>query len=338
MEGSPKASAQVLRSLHRDGVLSAAQTAALEDLLRSRLPWREQIGRILLALGAGLFAAGVIFFFAYNWQALSAAAKFAIIESGIALAALAGWWVGLERLGGKLLVFLAAVLTGVFLAVHGQTYQTGADTWLLFAAWAALILPWVALARLPALWVFWLLVLNLAVALSWDASGFLHLMGGDPLWPAVSLALTNALALAAWELASARGWQWMDDGWVRALIIVATFGFLTLGVCRLVVADSDDSHLSAWRWLVPLWLAACALAYWFYRQVRPALPCLTTVILSVCIVVVTAIGRLVFDDPGDEVGAFFLMAFIVLAIFCGAVFWLRRVARVVQARRGGAPL
>ena len=53
--------------------------------------------------------------------------------------------------------------TGAVLALVGQTYQTGADVWELFAAWAALMLPFAWLSRSTASWVLWLGVANLAL-------------------------------------------------------------------------------------------------------------------------------------------------------------------------------
>ena len=48
---------------------------------------------------------------------------------------------------------LPSLFTGALLALVGQTYQTGADTYELFALWAFAITAWVAVARLPALWL-----------------------------------------------------------------------------------------------------------------------------------------------------------------------------------------
>jgi hypothetical protein len=61
---------------------------------------------------------------------------------------------------------------GVFLAVFGQVYQTGADRWDLFAQWSALIFGWVLLARFTPLWGVWLVVTNLALGLYLVQTGF----------------------------------------------------------------------------------------------------------------------------------------------------------------------
>ncbi|MET0204922.1 MAG: DUF2157 domain-containing protein [Casimicrobiaceae bacterium] len=55
-------------------------------------------------------------------------------------------WRGLDTLPGKA-ALVAALLAGALLALVGQVYQTGADTFELFAAWAVAIV--VLVARMP---------------------------------------------------------------------------------------------------------------------------------------------------------------------------------------------
>ena len=49
---------------------------------------------------------------------------------------------GLDAVAGRISLFATAFLSGILLAVFGQVYQTGADPYGLFLAWALLILPW----------------------------------------------------------------------------------------------------------------------------------------------------------------------------------------------------
>ena len=92
-------------------------------------------------------------------QRLSEAAK------GIATA-LASWALsGRRALPATALGVLALASVGGLLAFFGQTYQTGADTWQLFALWAALTLPLCLGLRHPLLWIVWLVVAHLAITL-----------------------------------------------------------------------------------------------------------------------------------------------------------------------------
>ncbi|MET0346849.1 MAG: DUF2157 domain-containing protein [Casimicrobiaceae bacterium] len=58
-------------------------------------------------------------------------------------------WRGLDTLPGKAALVVAALLVGALLALVGQVYQTGADRFELFAAWAVAIVAWVLVARMP---------------------------------------------------------------------------------------------------------------------------------------------------------------------------------------------
>ena len=62
------------------------------------------------------------------------------------------------------LALLAFLGTGGLFAYFGQTYQTGADAWQLFALWGALALPLCLGARSDALWAPWALVVMTAIS------------------------------------------------------------------------------------------------------------------------------------------------------------------------------
>jgi hypothetical protein len=132
--------------------------------------WRRFLDRLLLGLAAVLAGAGVIFFVAANWQELGRFAKFALVELPIVLALAACWRFDLSTRTGQAALVAAALCTGALLALVGQVYQTGADTWELFAAWAVAIAGWVAVARMPRFGSFGSLV-NVAIALYFTTFG-----------------------------------------------------------------------------------------------------------------------------------------------------------------------
>src|SRR5262245_53411107 len=114
--------------------------------------WRRFLTLAMLLLGAALLLSGVISFFAFNWATLGRFVKFALLEGGVAACALIGWW-RLRDLTGRVALSAAAILVGPLLGVFGQTYQTGADAWGLFTAWALLVAPWVIVAGFTPLWI-----------------------------------------------------------------------------------------------------------------------------------------------------------------------------------------
>ena len=54
--------------------------------------WRLWAMRALLTLGAAHFLAGVVFFFAYNWDDLGPFARFALLQGALVVALVALAW------------------------------------------------------------------------------------------------------------------------------------------------------------------------------------------------------------------------------------------------------
>ena len=99
---------------------------------------------------------------------------------------------------------LAWLGQGALFAYFGQTYQTGADPWQLFALWAALALPLALVVRHDAVWAPWTLTATLAVVLWVQAhSGHRWASDADSLTP----QLLGAGALMALAAALAPGAQ-----------------------------------------------------------------------------------------------------------------------------------
>ena len=131
----------------------------------SAAQWRVFVERLLAWLGTTLIAAALCYFVAANWHELGRYAKFATVEASLVAAVAVACWQGLDALAGRVALFAAALVTGVLLALIGQVYQTGADVYELFAAWALFILPWVVVGRQPALWLLWIALVDVAVLL-----------------------------------------------------------------------------------------------------------------------------------------------------------------------------
>ncbi|HPA01038.1 MAG TPA: DUF2157 domain-containing protein [Chiayiivirga sp.] len=139
----------------------------------------------IAALLAGL---GLVFLVAANWHEIGRHAKFGGLGGIVLLAGLVAWArPGTARTAAALLCFLAG---GALLALIGQTYQTGADPWQLFALWAVLTLPLALAARSDALWSGWAIVACTTIGL------WLHAWSGQRWFFDETASL--APQLAAW--------------------------------------------------------------------------------------------------------------------------------------------
>lgn len=120
------------------------------------------IGLAILAAGAALAAAGLLLFAAAHWLQWAPLVRLGLFGALLLISALPLLFqtVGHDgratpqsrrRAGIASLGYAAAI--GLFLAAHGQTYQTGAGASTLCALWFALLLPWVLWLRRAGIFI-----------------------------------------------------------------------------------------------------------------------------------------------------------------------------------------
>lgn len=284
--------------------------------------WRAFLDHLMLALGALSLACAVVFFVAYNWNGLGHYSQFALVQSLMVITVLLYWKLGPEKATARAALFVSAILLGALLALYGQTYQTGADTWQLFASWALLMLPWALIGRFAPLWLLWLGLLNLATALYYDATfgllGVAFVSKDDLLW---LLLILNTLALITWELATMR-FQWLatdwSGRWPMRLIAMASGLAMTLLVLRAIF-DPASLHAVAWVTYF-VWLST---TYWVYRRRLPDL----FMLANACVTMIVCITSLFADimlQGSQNALSFLLLALIIVAQAAFAAVWLRR--------------
>lgn len=123
--------------------------------------WHQFLKFTFLTMGIGFATAGIIFFFAYNWDSLSDFFKIGlaeflvIITTSFVLFSKFPTWVSKTILTGS------AMLVGVLFAVFGQIYQTGANTYDFFLVWTIFISVWVFVANFSALWLIFLALVQI---------------------------------------------------------------------------------------------------------------------------------------------------------------------------------
>lgn len=177
--------------------------------------WRVFLTKLAWGLAVLLLASGLVTWIAANWENWGHVAKFALAQGAVLVSAglallfrrRSGGW-GHDLGVPAALTGLAAVATGGLLALIGQTYQTGADPWQLFALWTVLIIPWVFTVRSVFLSVLWLVLINTALYLWIDVArlGWFGRSYTTQTWLALA---ANALLLLAAETI----WRARHDPW-----------------------------------------------------------------------------------------------------------------------------
>lgn len=283
--------------------------------------WRCLLDRLLLALGVVFLLSGIVTFFAANWQDMGRFGRFLLVDALLILTFVVTWRLKLSSVGGRAALFGAAVLVGVLLAIVGQTYQTGADTFELFAAWALLILPWTLLARFSTLWLLWIGLTNLAIALYFDAYGGLPgFVSGDRAMYLVFVGINAALLLLFEGLSNRRG-HLPEDRWIpRSLAVLAGTAITMLALAAIL--DSDGNRLLD----LSVWLTGTAALFWYYRWQTLDLFMLSGTLLSVIIIVVAGLIRLLMGNGGGA-PMLLIIALAVVGMSAFAGWWLTHLVR-----------
>lgn len=244
---------------------SSASGAVSASDLRA-LPWRA-VGGVLCALGVLLLVAAQW----VNWGPLLRFGVFGglVLVTGAVLVRTLrlGDVGGAARDGSQALLvdglgLAHAVSLGLFLVIHGQTFQSGAGSETLLLVWTLLVLPWAVLLRGP-------LTMLLTWALGLTAA-FLWVLQGE--WSPSVMAVVAGLWCALWRVTLfmleahpslfpkgnegvllGRRWQALSG------VITAAGVMLTAGWSSFVLFVQP-----VWSTLAEGWTFACAALFFLF--------------------------------------------------------------------------
>ncbi len=318
-----------LQLLFDRGILSSeARDRAVGLAIPDPAAWVLWADRILLCIASALLLAGVIFFFAFNWDRLGAFAKLGLIEIPLVLCLVFACRKGLDSLPGQILLLSGSILTGVFLAVLGQIYQTGADAWQLFAAWFFLILGWTAGSRMPAQWFLQMLLFNL-MGYFFGMQELVPTRGFQETTVALIMGIANSVFLAAQEVSIRAGLSWCDADWVRSILLLAAISPLT--ILAIMCFGPGWAHVIGPSVLTGalFYLLAMGIGLWFYGHASIRVGCVAAQLLSL-IFVIMAFALNFFTS--HDAGVFFFMLILAIFLFGGAGTILLNLSKNASVR------
>ncbi|WP_154222364.1 DUF2157 domain-containing protein [Marinicella rhabdoformis] len=282
--------------------------------------WRQFTQYFLLFAGVIALASGVIFFFAFNWDGMSRFTKFALIQGALLVSTIVYLRLAGRSLLRQALLLMMALLIGAWLALVGQTYQTGADPWQLFAIWSLLIMPLVVVSRFEVMWVLLSLLLNLSLSLYQEVnSSVFGLVFNQQAWLFSFIALNAGLLMLLESLTGSQlstQWLKLSHRWAAQLL---AFGFLWLVLAVGMAALFDKGMNTSLSVLVFLITSGGFFAYYRWLLLDVALLALWSLMM---VVVITAFLSKVLLDSFDDFGVLLVIGLAVIGMSVFAGKWL----------------
>lgn len=258
--------------------------------------WSRFVRILLLTLGIGFTIAGIIFFFAYNWEDLPKAAKLSLTGGLLIATTVLSLRPQFDPMIRNILLTAAAALVGVLFAVYGQIYQTGANAYDFFLAWTVFISIWVLAANFPPLWVLYLLLINTTILLYADQVA----NHWSDTFVFTILFLVNLVALIVSKFLLKAGKA--IPNWFTNLVALAVISFSTIGITTGIFRNQD---LSFWL-LVLLAALAYATGIWYGLHQH------SIFYLSIIPVSLIIIGSAWFLEMSNDAGSFLFISLFII--------------------------
>ncbi|WP_416759175.1 DUF2157 domain-containing protein [Roseateles sp. So40a] len=280
-------------------------------------PWTP-LRRGAGALAAGLVGFGLILWVAANWDDFGRAMRFGLLQavtaiSLLAAALLAAWRAPLTLVG--------LLTLGGLLAYFGQTYQTGADPWQLFALWAALGLPLAWVARSDLVWTPWALIAATGIGL------WMETFGGHGWRFDAATVPVHAIGFVAYGVLCA-GLAWRPGAatqpWAWRLAVLAS----VIAISGAAIGGLFARHVAPQFYLGLGVLAIGGVLAWRRAEVYA----LSALALAVDTLLVLALARLMLEQRAD-IGGFLLIGLTACGLLAASVSLIMRRVRAVQEAR-----
>ena len=308
-----------LAAQHKMDAADADKLAHIAGLNREPARLAYWLPRGVAGLAAALSGFGVILWVAANWETLGRFGRFGLLQALFVVMCIGA----LVKPSARVPLGLVALLTiGGLFAYFGQTYQTGADPWQLFAVWALLSLPLCLSVRSDVLWTPWALIVTSGISL-WVYAYTSHQWRVEPQDLRIyMMAWTSALALTLALSPVCARWSGSGPWAMRTAVTLATIMITTPALGALF-----DRELGLLYGLGLCVLAGAALAL-ASRKLFEIFG-LSAVGLGLNVLLIFGLGKLLFHDTrGDNwLGAMLLLGLAAAGLLAGTVSALLRLSR-----------
>ncbi len=210
---------------HSNWSAERIDTFLKKEIYNDSKAWYRFLKLLFISLGVGFTTAGIVFFFAYNWDHLHKFLKIGLIEGLLMIATLVLFLSKGSSLIKNIVLTAISVLTGVLFAVFGQIYQTGANAYDFFLSWTIAIALWVVVSNFAPLWLLFITLVNTTYILYIQQVAH----GWHELIVFILPFLINVVFLVATLLLKNRTSDHPPPNWFVTILALAATSFATLG-------------------------------------------------------------------------------------------------------------
>ncbi|MEE9349666.1 MAG: DUF2157 domain-containing protein [Flavobacteriaceae bacterium] len=291
-------------------------TTSVDDVLHSKIyskkaDWTHFLKLLFISLGVAFTTAGIIFFFAYNWNDLHKFIKLGLIGSLIiGLTLFVAFSKNSQTIKNVILTGVT-MLVGVLFAVFGQIYQTGANAYDFFLGWTMAVALWVFISNFSAMWLVFMVLANITLVLY--EKQVAH--DWSPLTLLLLLILLNTVFLIGNFILSKKDKQYV---WLQKIVAIAIVTLATFGVV-VIIFDVD----LAYNWPLLLVTIVLYIIGRFYAFNTKDTFYIAIIALSI-IVILVALFLKVFDFDS---GVLLLASLLVIAFVTVVVKYLMKLQK-----------
>lgn len=286
-------------SRHSNWLEEGIDKTLKEKVYHNQKDWLSFLKVFFVSLGVGFITAGIISFFAYNWNDLHKFVKIGLIQ-GLLIALIAViLWSKFQQNVKNILLTGASVLVGVLMAVFGQVYQTGANAYDLFLNWTLFILLWVVISNFAPLWLLFITLINTTlvlyfqqVAQDWSPSTLL-----------VLLVLINSSFLVLGMIGKQKTKLINPPIWFNNLLALAVVSIATWGISVEMFGDYNTAFVV----LVLLTGMLYSYGIWYAYQSKNGF---YLAIIPFSLIIIFSAFLL---KQSDDYPMFFLVSFFIIA-------------------------
>jgi len=244
---------------HSDLTEKGVTRALKENVYNDKEAWQKFFRLLFISLGVGFTVAGIVFFFAYNWEDLHKFIKIGMVEGLIIITTIFALLPKFNINIRNIVLTGAAVLVGVLFAVYGQIYQTGANAYDFFLGWTIFVTLWVAISNFAPLWLLYLVLINTTFILysqqvAKDWSGIFIFTS---LFVFNAIVLISAIAFSEYKKVK------NIPNWFLNIVALSCIIYATIGII-IGIFDYESSFLV----LLLTTMAIFALGIWYGLKMK----------------------------------------------------------------------